>query len=89
MKTRLVTFLLGMLTSMPLFADRGERGAWDYLNEDSSSSSVPLWFIALFAIVGYVAYNIFDDKKGESPRGCIATIIACFLLWLLLYAINH
>lgn len=70
---------------MPLFADRGEHGA---LN-DSDSSSTPSWFIVLFVIVGFITYNIFDDKEKGTPRGCIATIIAYAILFMIIYIINH
>lgn len=82
---RLITILLGIITSMPLFADRGEHGA---LN-DSDSSSTPSWFIVLFVIVGFITYNIFDDKEKGTPRGCIATIIAYAILFMIIYIINH
>jgi hypothetical protein len=87
MKIRIFVILLGIMTTMPLFADRGERGAWDEINKNSSS--VPSWFIALFIIVGYITYNIFNDKEKDTPNGCIATIIAYILLFILIYIINH
>ena len=80
-RRKLITFFLGIIATIPLFADRGEQGVLNDLNEGSSSP--PLWPIVLFAIVGFIAYDTFNDKKSETPKGCIATIIA----WIILFAI--
>lgn len=87
MINRLITFLLGIIISIPLLADRGERGAWNEVNKDSSST--PFWLIALLVIVGYITYNIFNDDENDTPKGCIATIIVFILIFILIYIINH
>lgn len=88
MKNRLFTILYGMMTSLQLFADRGERGAWDEVNDDSSS--VPSWLVILIIAIGYITYKIFDDdKKKGTPKGCIAVIIVYIILFMIVYIINH
>lgn len=77
--------VLGTLSSIAAPQDHGR-----ILMDEEESSGVPLWFPILFIGAGILAYNIFKkDEKDNSGRGCLASIVAIILLFVIIYWINH
>lgn len=56
----------------------------DYSIRDGGSSSFAGWFFVILALIGYVAYNVFKKNEDDtSGRGCVASIIAVVIAFIL------
>lgn len=83
MKRLLISCLCSILTLANAIAGRYDRGR-DYSVRDGDSSSGSLYLFAIIALIGYGAYNVFKkDENDTSGRGCLASIIAVVVAFIL------
>lgn len=83
MRKLLVSCLGCFLTIVNALAGRDDYGR-DYSVRDGDSSFSPIWFFIILAFIGYGAYNAFEKgKDGFSGKGCLASIIAVVIAFII------
>lgn len=84
MKKILAYSLCNFLTITNIIAGRDDYGR-DYSVRDGDSSFT--WIFIILAFIAYCAYNVFKkDEDDNSGRGCLASVIA-FIIAFIIFAI--